>query len=561
MSIDERVKVFTNQRCSEDVSELALVVLDNLIKAVAVIGPDRRLLYSNSRFEELFGEKWHDRLGTEIDAQEPGETLGSSFRDIRLDDRVLRVRRAWLGRNVLVTADDVTKAVRDQLRAEHEARTDPLTLLGNRLFFQEQVAEFFSKIESNGGHGAVLMIDIDGFKNINDSFGHALGDDVLRLVADRIKSALDGNSIAARLGGDEFVVLQLDLPQPRGAEELAQRLVASLSKPFAVQGQLLHLGASIGIALIPDHGTQYPEIMRRADIALYRAKCEGRATHRIFKFEQEEEKEKRRFLELALRRALAMQEFALVYQPQLKLATNQITGFEALLRWNSPLCGYISPASFIPLAEELGLILPIGDWVMHRACREATNWPNNVHVAVNVSAVQFRGDTLLNSVNSALKASGLDPERLELEITESALLGDHQEVLTVLHSLRRRGVHVSMDDFGTGYSSLSYLRSFPFEKIKIDQAFVRCDPDDEEAAAILRAIASLGHALRMSTIAEGVETLDQLHRVTSAGCTSIQGYLISRPLAEDQIDDFLKAWSRKVPKRSGATPPVQFYPD
>jgi diguanylate cyclase (GGDEF)-like protein len=284
---------------------LAVDVLDSLIKGVAVIGPDGRLLYQNSRFAELFKKGWEKKPELVFGADEPGQNLGSHYRDVTANGRTLRVRKTKLGKNLLITADDITKVVKDQLRSDRQARTDPLTLLGNRLLFQEQAAEAFAHINRFGGHGAVLMVDIDHFKNINDSFGHSLGDDVLRLVADRIKSVLQENESVARLGGDEFVILQRGLPHSRGPQELAERIVDVVGRPYAVQGQLLHLGASIGTALIPQHGTHYSEIMRRADIALYRAKSDGRGTHRIFSVELEEEKERRRLLELALRRGLA----------------------------------------------------------------------------------------------------------------------------------------------------------------------------------------------------------------------------------------------------------------
>jgi predicted signal transduction protein with EAL and GGDEF domain len=368
-----------------------------------------------------------------------------------------------------------------------------------------------------------------------------VGDALLGVVAERIRSAIGHADVAARFGGDEFGIVQIGRPQPQSAAALAKRLVDLLGRSYIVEGHLLNVGASVGIALTPVDGRDTDQILKNADLALNRAKQRGQDRYRFFETAMDEQMQAHRGLELDFRRALALREFAIVYQPQLNLCSKRITGFEALLRWHNPKRGLVSPADFIPLAEEIGLIVPIGEWVIRTACSEAAGWPQPLSVAVNVSAVQFGSPNLVSTVLSALAESGLDPRRLELEITESVLLGDHRAALDVLLKVRELGVRVSMDDFGTGYSSLSYLRSFPFDKIKIDQSFVRGQSDDPSGMAIVRAIAGLGRSLGMTTLAEGVETEEQLARVAADGCTDVQGYLISRPLPPERIGEFLQS--------------------
>ncbi len=330
---------------------------------------------------------------------------------------------------------------------------------------------------------------------------------------------------------------------------MAERLTDLIGRSYIIDGQLLNIGATIGIAVLPAHGSNYEQILRKANLALRCAKLEARGGFRFFADAIDEAMQARRSLELDLRRALALRELALVYQPQYNVATKRITGFETLLRWNHPTRGLVSPTEFIPMAEEIGLITPIGEWVIRTACRDAARWPEPLNVAVNISALQFRSPHLATTILSGIAESGLQPRRLELEITESTLLTDHQTTLDVLHQMRTIGVQVAMDDFGTGYSSLSYLRSFPFDKIKIDQSFVRGRADDPTGDAIIRAIAMLGESLGMTTIAEGVETEEQFARIAADGCTDVQGFLISKPMAADRVDEFLRGGLRPEGQR------------
>jgi diguanylate cyclase (GGDEF)-like protein len=383
----------------------------------------------------------------------------------------------------------------------------------------------------------VMLVDLDRFKAVNDTLGHPIGDGLLRLVSKRLRAVLRPRDELARLGGDEFALLVSPAPDQGSLIQLATRIVDVLGRPYLIDGHLVNIGASVGVALAPRDGREHSQLLRSADLALYQAKKAGRGTFSVFEPDLDTRALARRSLEIDLRKALALREFELYYQPQVDLDTDQVVGFEALLRWRHPERGMVPPADFIPLAEELGLIVPIGEWVMREACRAATDWPSGLSVAVNVSPHQFADPTrLVTMVANSLAASGLLGSRLEIEITESALLGNEEAVLAVLHRLRSMDVRIAMDDFGTGYSSLSQLHSFPFNKIKIDRSFVTDREDVAGQNAIIRAITGLGTSLGMTTIAEGVETADQLARIRAEGCTSVQGYLMSRPVPEGQIN-------------------------
>jgi diguanylate cyclase (GGDEF)-like protein len=521
---------------------MALGALRYLSQAVAVIDPRGHILFENSTFSELFaGESWAGELLDSISSVADGiHRFGS--REIRHQDgRIFSVEMVRVPQGLLVTAEDISGRVAEKARAAELARTDPITSLGNRLMFREQLTALLASPDYGASAAAVLIFDLDRFKAINDSLGASVGDALLGVVAERVRSAVGPSDLMARFGGDEFGIIQIGRPQPESGAALAKRLVDLLSRSYIVEGHLLNIGASVGIALIPADGRDTDQVLKNADLALSRAKQGGQGSFRFFETEMDEQMQAQRSLELDFRRALALRELALVYQPQLNLVSKRITGFEALLRWHNPERGLVSPADFIPLAEKIGLIVPIGEWVIRTACREAARWPRPLSVAVNVSAVQFGSPNLVSTVLSALAESGLDPRRLELEITESVLLGDHRAALDILLKVRELGVRVSMDDFGTGYSSLSYLRSFPFDKIKIDQTFVRGQSDDPSGMAIVRAIAGLGRSLGMATLAEGVETEEQLARVEADGCTDVQGYLISRPLPPERIGEFLQS--------------------
>ena len=431
-------------------------------------------------------------------------------------------------------------AARQKLEAQltHMAHHDGLTALPNRVLFRQEMERELAR--ARGGEAvAVLCIDLDHFKRVNDTLGHAAGDALLQGAADRLRACVRETDIVARLGGDEFAIVQVQAEQPRAATVLAERLIAELSRPFDIDGHQVVVGASVGIALAPSDGTDADQLMKSADMALYRAKADGRGVLRYFESEMDAKMQARRALELDLRKALAEHEFELFYQPIVDLQSNRVSGFEALLRWNHPTQGLISPADFIPIAEDMGLITPLGEWVLRQACREAAGWPERVKVAVNLSPAQFKSKALALVVTTALADSGLAPDRLELEITESVLLQDNDTVRGILHQMRALGVRISMDDFGTGYSSLSYLRSFPFDKIKIDQSFVRDMGQHDDSIAIVRAVAGLGRNLGMSTTAEGVETNEQLGRLREEGCTEVQGYLFSRPLPASEVPRLL----------------------
>jgi len=468
------------------------------------------------------------------------------------DGRIFSVETVRIPQGLLVAAADVSGRVAEKARAAEMARTDAITSLGNRLMFRERLTAILTTLDHPASAAAVLIFDMDRFKAINDTLGASVGDALLGIVAERVRSAIGPADIVARLRGDEFGIVQMGRPQPESADALAKRLVDLLGRSYIVEGHLINVGASVGIALVPADGRDTDQILKNAELALNCAKQGGKSSYRFFETVMDEQMQAHRSLELDFRRALALRELALVYQPQLNLASKRITGFEALLRWHNPKRGLVSPADFIPLAEEIGLIVPIGEWVIRTACEEAVSWPQPLNVAVNVSAVQFGSPNLVSTILSALAQSGLDPRRLEVEITESVLLGDHRAALDTLLRVRELGVRVSMDDFGTGYSSLSYLRSFPFDKIKIDQSFVRGQSDDPSGMAIVRAIAGLGQSLGMTTLAEGVETEEQLARVAADGCTDVQGYLISRPLPPERIGEFLQSYRETAPAATTA---------
>jgi len=422
----------------------------------------------------------------------------------------------------------------DEPRTNTENNLDELTGLTRR----NALLSHLSAALSSGPASSVAVhcLDLDRFKMINDTLGHAVGDLLLKKVADRLIAACRKGDVVARLGGDEFVVLQHHVDDQAVAETLASRIVDLVGRTYVINGHTINIGASVGLAFGTE-GVQARDLLRNGDLALYEAKKAGRGRYRVFEIGMDALLLGRREMEIDLRRALALKQFKLNYQPFLNVTSNRVDGFEALLRWEHPVKGNVPPLSFIALAEENGLIVKIGEWVMRTACMEAMSWPDEMVVAVNVSPLQFKADTLLDSVASALERSGLPAHRLEIEITEGALLDDTDNVIQTLNALRDLGVKISMDDFGTGYSSLSYLQKFPFNKIKIDRSFVAGDDADSEA--ILRSIASLGTSLGMAITAEGVETAEQFARIRGERCTHVQGYLTGRPMGTDQIPAFL----------------------
>jgi diguanylate cyclase (GGDEF)-like protein len=430
------------------------------------------------------------------------------------------------------TLEDVTEGRRVQARIEHLAHYDALTNLPNRTLFQRR-AEGLLK-EAEGAEFAILYIDIDEFKRINDTLGHLIGDEFLKGVAERLRQSAGPGDFIARLGGDEFAILQRGIESAEDVHALVARIYQGLRTPFDCHGHQLSSDASIGIAIAPRDGSDLFDLLKNADLAMYAAKAAGRRTYRFFDPAMEQQANLRRELEADLRTALARDGFELHYQPQVDLRSDEVTGCEALLRWRHPVRGMVSPADFIPVAEETGLIEEIGQWVLRTACAEAAAWPSAVRIAVNVSPIQFRSATLSLKVAAALAETGLDPRRLELEITEAVLIADDDAALATLNQLRALGVHIALDDFGTGYSSLQYLQRFPFDKIKIDRSFVKEVTCNSSSASIIRAVVSIAADRNMITTAEGVESLQQRETVQNLGCTQMQGFLFSaaRPAHE-----------------------------
>ena len=429
---------------------------------------------------------------------------------------------------------EIAQRKQSDARIQHMAHHDSLTGLSNRSYFRDQLTRSFGRLEQDGGSFDILFIDLDQFKLINNSLGHRIGDLLLATIGERLKRSVNEDDTVARLGGDEFAIIQF-AKRPEDTNLLADRVMKAIALPYDIEGHRLFVSCSIGIARAPDHGNDPDLLLANADLALYRAKAEGRNRRRFFEAEMNERVRARQLLEGDLRTAASEIQFELNYQPLLNVSRGRISGFEALLRWRHPERGLIPPLDFVPLAEDIGLIIPVSQWLLGEACREATTWPADIKLAVNLSPVHFRGGTLVHDVVGALSASGLEPSRLELEITESVLLDDNKMTMQALHELRRWGVRISIDDFGTGYSSFTYLRMFPFDKIKIDQSFVRDLPTKKDSTAIVRAIIGVASSLDMVTTAEGVETEEQLAYLQAEGCTEVQGYLISRPLLTKDV--------------------------
>jgi len=457
-------------------------------------------------------------------------------------DRTIAVsRRIMSGGGSVVILEDVTESKRAQERITHLAKYDDLTGLANRNQFRERINGMLAAMHKRKNHVAIHLIDLDRFKTINDTLGHPIGDKLLKEVASRLKTVIRPGDMITRFGGDEFVVLQIGTERYQDAKWLAERLARTLKNPFDIDGHRIDIGASIGIAMAPMDGVDADQLLKKADMALYAAKNGGGGDHRFFALEMEEAAQERRALELDLREALTSEQFDLYFQPLVDLRNGRVTTCEALLRWRHPRRGMVPPSIFIPIAEETGLIIPLGEWALQRACYEAAKWPKSVKVAVNLSPVQFRDRGLALQVVSALAKSGLPAQRLELEVTERLLLEDSDGTLTVMEQLKNLGVSISLDDFGTGYSSLNYLRKFPFQKIKIDQSFIAGLGEERDAQAIIGAVAGLGASLDKTVVAEGIETEEQLKQVKMHGCHEGQGHLFGEPMPADIIQARLEA--------------------
>ena len=518
----------------------------------------REILLVNRQAERLFGARRDKMIGRRLDqclspelsrclerltdqgARSQGlhhsEEQVATSRGLRiLRTRTLAIRGNESSNNyVLLIADDVTDENAAQAQIQHMAHHDSLTALPNRTLFRERLEQALRKGESSQRMTAALCLDLDHFKNVNDALGHEFGDKLLHALAGRLREVLRQQDTLARLGGDEFAIVLPGIKRAEDAERTAQRLIDVIRPPFLIEGHSLSVGLSVGIALAPSDHNTCEELLRCADMALYQAKRNGRNRFEGFRLEMDEAARKRRTIEIDLREAITHKQLQLHYQPIIDQQHNSIIGYEALMRWQHPQNGMVMPLDFISIAEETGLIHELGAMALHEACREAMRWPGEQSVAVNLSPVQFKNGGLAELVAAALKESGLAPRRLELEITESVLLDNTNSNIQTLEALKALGVRIALDDFGTGYSSLSYLRSFPFDKIKIDKSFVQDMWESQEAIAIIRAITGMGRSLHIETTAEGVETDEQFARLKEEGCSHFQGYLFGKPVPADQ---------------------------
>jgi diguanylate cyclase (GGDEF)-like protein len=542
--------------------------LGNMSQGLCMFGADGRLIVANRRFRDIYnltpasivpGQPLIDVLeSSRLFASQPHAEPNAALAEhltlaARRDSAVLTMELAD-GRVVTVTHEpmpaggyvdtitDVTQQRLAEARMAHMALHDALTNLPNRVLFRQRLVNALHRVP-RGEPCAVLCLDLDQFKGVNDAFGHPAGDALLKAVTARLSRIVRQTDTVARLGGNEFAIVQSNVDNPGDTTTLATRLLQEFKTPFEVAGHGVVIGTSIGIAIAPMDGDDPDLLLKSAEIALYQAKSDGRDRYRYFEPEMDALIQARRELETDLRGALAANQFELFFQPSVNLQTERISGFEALIRWRHPRRGMISPAEFIPLAEQIGVIIQIGEWVLREACRYATSWPEPLKVAVNISTIQFKDPTLVHKVTQALLDSGLEPARLELEITESVMISDFDTALAMLHQLRKLGLSIAMDDFGTGYSSLSYLRSFPFDKIKIDQSFVRELGQKSDCTAIIRAVTGMCDSFGITATAEGVETPRQLRLLRAERCTEVQGYLISKPRPAREIPALIRDFS------------------
>jgi len=545
--------------------------LENMSQGLAMFDADNRLVVCNERYREInrmsveqspIGSTLRDilvhrhlRRGTSADVDsELGEIRASMSqgrlrqREVQdIDGRVIAIRNKPMpGGGWVATFDDVTDQRAGEAKIRQLAHHDLITGVANRARFLERIAEARELLSRDGRPFNVMMLDLDHFKTINDSLGHPAGDALLKETARRLSVSMRAKDVLARLGGDEFAIIQTEprnhdaagdeaMTMRDAAVALANRIIETVSEPYDLNGEHMVVSCSVGIAMAPQHGKEPEELMKRADLALYRAKSDGRNGYAFFEAEMAQAASERQRLEADMRRGLAREEFALHYQPLVDAATRRLCGLEALVRWQHPDQGLIAPDRFISLAEDTGLITALGEWVLETGCRDAARWPPHVKIAINISPVQFRKTNLFDTIVCALVDSGLPAERLEVEITERVLLANDGEYLSVLHKLKNLGVGIALDDFGTGYSSLSYLTMFPFDKIKIDQSFTRQSLERPDCAAIIAAVIGLGRSLGITTLAEGVETERQFAALRAAGVSQVQGYLLGRAVPADQI--------------------------
>ncbi|MDR3483628.1 MAG: EAL domain-containing protein [Bradyrhizobium sp.] len=534
------------------------VAVNNIPQGLIVYDKAARITVCNKRYIEMFrlspevAKPGHFMQDLIAHRKETGsfdgdvdEFCNAIIRNVALGKVTRQVTEAPDGRAIQIinqplesggwvaTIEDITERKRSEEQIAHLAHYDALTDLPNRVLFRQQLEHALKQVQL-GEQLAVLYIDIDEFKSVNDALGHSIGDELLKAVAGRLRGCLRETDLAARLGGDEFAVIQTSVRNPSETTHLVERIYRAIRQPYECASHLITTDASIGVALASGPSTNLDQLLKNADLAMYAAKSAGRRTYCFFKPDMEAQVRARHVLEVDLRQAIADGALEVYYQPCVSLRDNRITGCEALLRWRHSERGMISPAEFIPIAEETGLINQLGEWVLMTACAEATTWPDDIRLAVNVSPVQFKSGTLALKILAALAASGLPASRLELEITEAVLIRDDEAALAVLHQLRAIGVRIALDDFGTGYSSLSYLQRFPFDKIKIDRCFVDDIAEPDGSSCIVQAVVNIAAARHMTATAEGVETKQQMELLRALGCTEMQGYLFSqaKPAAE-----------------------------
>ena len=555
-------------------AERLQAALTNMSQGLCMFDRDQRVVVTNERYLEMYGlsseqakpgTSFQDLLkhrveqGSHAAGPTPNEYIAEALASLREDKTWSKVTELPDGRVIAVsnrampgdtgwvaTHEDITERRKAEATIAHLAHHDVLTDLPNRALLRERLEQAVVAMRQGGRRLAVLMLDLDRFKDVNDSLGHPIGDALLKIVTQRLRACVRETDTIARLGGDEFAIVQRTSDPAIDSVALARRIQEVVEASFDIDGHHLLIGTSIGIAVAPADGENPDQLLKNADLALYRAKSEGRGTYRFFEPEMDQRMQARRSLEKDLRGALANSEFTLHYQPLVNLQRDEICGFEALLRWHHPERGNVPPGDFIGLAEDTGLIVPLGEWVLREACTEAANWPNHLKIAVNVSPAQFKARNLADVVVRTLAATGLAAQRLELEITESVMLEDEGAAFNTLTRLHDLGVRIALDDFGTGYSSLSNLRKFPFDKIKIDRSFVSdLSGANVDALAVVRSVAQLGVSLGMATTAEGVETKEQLDHVRAEGCTEIQGYYICPPSPAKEIERLILTQCRK----------------
>jgi diguanylate cyclase (GGDEF)-like protein/PAS domain S-box-containing protein len=548
----------TEQKLQEHKRQLD-TALNNMSHGLCMFDVDGRLVLCNERYREMYGlsadevksgisllDLLERRKATGNFSEDPAQYCRDLLATIAQGKSASYVTKVGTGREVFIvnkpmadggwvaTHEDISERRQIERQIEHMALHDALTDLPNRVLLRDRLEHALASAR-RGEQMALLYLDLDQFKNVNDTLGHPVGDQLLKEVAARLRLCVREIDAVARIGGDEFAIIQAALNEPTDAATLARRVREAITAPYDLAGHHIVVDTSIGIAIAPNDGCDPDQLLKSADMALYGAKADGRATYRFFEPAMDARVKARRTLERDLRRAYVEGEFESYYQPIFSVESKQINGVEALLRWKHPLRGLVLPGEFIPVAEEIGLINQIGEWILRKACAEVAGWPIPVKVAVNLSPLQLRSNNLVQAVINALAASGLPPERLELEITEAILIQETEKTLATLHQLRALGVRIAMDDFGTGYSSLSYLRKFPFDKIKIDRCFISGLSEDNDSIAIVKAVSDLATSLRMTTTAEGVETQQQLEAIQHLGCGEVQGYLFSAPKPAEDI--------------------------